>query len=187
VARAAWRRQQPGLRPGLLVFIDETWAKTNMARLYGRAPRGQRLVSAVPHGHWKTSTFIGALREGGLVAPGIFDGAINGRSFLACVRQVLVPALRPDDIVVMDNLGPHKAAGVRSAIEAAGAQLRHLPPYSPDLNPIEQVFAKFKARLRARAERTLAAMWDALGELAASLTPAECANSLRNSGYFQSA
>ena len=186
-ARAAWRHQQPTLRPGRLVFLDETWAKTNMTRLYGRAPRGQRLVAAVPHGHWKTSTFIGALREDGLVAPGVFEGAINGRSFLAYVRQVLVPVLRPDDIVVMDNLGSHKVAGVRSAIEAAGAQLLYLPPYSPDLNPIEQVFAKFKAKLRARAERTVAALWDALGGLASSLTQTECANYLRNSGYFQSA
>jgi len=161
-------------------------AKTNMTRPYGRAPRGRRLVAAVPHGHWKTSTFIGALREDGLVAPGVFEGAIDGRSFLAYVRQVLVPVPRPGDIVVLDNLGSHKVAGVRQAIEAAGAQLLYLPPYSPDLNPIEQLFAKFKAKLRARAERTVAALWDALGELAASLTPTECANYLRNSGYFQS-
>ena len=158
-----------------------------MPRLYGRAPRGQRLVAAVPHGHWKTSTFIGALREDGLVAPGVFEGAINGGAFLAYVRQVLVPVLRPDDIVVMDNLGSHKVSGVRQAIEAAGAQLLYLPPYSPDLNLIEQVFAKFKAKLRVRAERTVAALWDALGDLASSLTAIECANYLRNSGYFQSA
>jgi transposase len=158
-----------------------------MTRLYGRAPRGQRLIAAVPHGHWKTSTFVGALRADGLVAPGVFEGAINGRSFLAYVRQVLVPILRPDDIVVMDNLGSHKVSGVRQAIEAAGAQLRYLPPYSPDLNPIEQVFAKIKAKLRTRAERTVDALWDALGDLAGSLTPTECANYLRNSGYFQSA
>ena len=109
-----------------------------MTRLYGRAPRGQRLIAAVPHGHWKTSTFVGALRTDGLVAPGVFEGAINGRSFLAYIRQVLVPVLRPDDIVIMDNLGSHKVSGVRQAIEAAGAQLRYLPPYSPDLNPIER-------------------------------------------------
>lgn len=158
-----------------------------MTRPYGRARRGERLVAAVPHGHWKTSTFVAALREDGLVAPGVFEGAINGRSFLAYVRQVLVPVLRSDDIVVMDNLGSHKVHGVRQAIEAAGAQLLYLPPYSPDLNPIEQVFAKIKTRLRARAERTVTALWEALGELAASLTPPECANYLRNSGYFQSA
>jgi transposase len=163
-----------------------------MTRPYGRAPRGRRLVAAVPYAHWKTSTFIGALREDGLVAPAVFEGAVNGRSFLAYVRQVLAPVLRPGDIVVLDNLGSHKVSGVRRAIEAAGAQLLYLPPYSlppysPDLTPIEQVFAKFKARFRAGAERTIAALWDALGDLAASLTPTECANYLRNSGYFQSA
>ena len=169
------------------MFIDETWVKTNMARLRGRAPRGRRLLAAVPHGHWKTSTFIAGLRDDGLVAPAVFDGAINGELFLAYVEQVLVPTLRPGDIVIMDNLGSHKSAGVRAAIEAAGAQLVYLPAYSPDLNPIEQVFAKLKAVLRAKAIRTVDALWAALGTIADVITPAECANYLRNAGYFQSA
>jgi transposase len=156
-----------------------------MTRLRGRAPRGQRLLAAVPHGHWKTSTFIAGLRDDGLVAPAVFEGAINGGLFLAYVEQILVPTLRPGDIVIMDNLGSHKRAGVRAAIEAAGAQLLYLPAYSPDLNPIEQVFAKLKAVLRAKAIRTVNALWAALGTIADAITPAECTNYLRNSGYFQ--
>lgn len=175
------------MRPGLLVFIDETWVKTNMVRTHGRAICGQRLVAPAPHGHWKTSTFIAALREDGLVAPAAFDGAINGTSFLAYVEQVLVPTLRPDDIVILDNLGSHKVAGVRRAIEAAGAQLLFLPPYSPDLNPIEQVFAKLKAVLRAKAIRTVDALWNALGEITDAISSTECTNYLRHAGYFQSA
>jgi transposase len=136
-----------------LVFIDETWATTNMTRRYGRAKRGARLIAAVPHGHWKTTTFIGALRADGLSAPTVFDGPINGARFLAYVQQVLVPSLKPGDIVILDNLSSHKVAGVREAIQAAGAELRYLPPYSPDLNPIEQMFAKLKALLRARLPR----------------------------------
>jgi transposase len=155
-----------------------------MTRLRGRAARGQRLVAAVPHGHWKTSTFIAALRDDGLVAPYVFEGAINGELFLAYVEQVLVPTLRTGDLVIMDNLGSHKVAGVRAAIEAAGAQLVYLPAYSPDLNPIEQVFAKLKAVLRAKALRTVDALWTALGEIAAAITPTECASYLRNAGYF---
>jgi len=155
-----------------------------MTRLRGRAARGQRLVAAVPHGHWKTSTFIAALRDDGLVAPYVFEGAINGELFLAYVEQVLVPTLRTGDLVIMDNLGSHKVAGVRAAIEAAGAQLVYLPAYSPDLNPIEQVFAKLKAVLRAKALRTVDALWTALGEIAEAITPTESANYLRNAGYF---
>jgi transposase len=138
-----------------LVFIDETWTTTNMTRRYGRSPRGTRLVASVPHGHWKTSTFLAAFRLDGITAPCVIDGAVNGIIFLAWVEQFLVPTLRPGDIVVMDNLGSHKVAGVREAIEGAGAELRYLPPYSPDLNPIEQVFAKLKAHLRKAAARTL--------------------------------
>lgn len=169
------------------MFIDETWVKTNMTRLHGRAARGRRLVAAAPHGHWKTSTFVAGLRDNALVAPAVFDGAINGDLFLAYVEQVLVPTLREGDIVIMDNLGSHKVAGVRAAIEAAGAQLLYLPAYSPDLNPIEQVFAKLKAVLRAKAIRTVDALWSALGSIADAITPAECTNYLRNGGYFQSA
>jgi transposase len=169
-----------------LIFIDETWAKTNMARRYGRAPRGERLVAAVPHGHWMTSTFIAGLCDDRLLAPAVFDGAINGELFLAYVEQVLAPTLRPGDTVIMDNLGSHKVAGVRQAIEAAGAKLLFLPPYSPDFNPIEMVFSKLKAELRKRAIRTVEALWAALGAIADSLTPKECANYLRHCGYFQS-
>jgi transposase len=158
-----------------------------MTRLYGWAEAGHRLVAAVPHGHWNTSTFIAGLRQDGLVAPCVFDGAINGEAFLAYVEQVLAPTLASGDIVVMDNLGSHKVAGVRHAIEARGASLLYLPPYSPDLNPIELAFAKLKALLRAKALRTIQALWSALGDLVACFSPTECANFLRHAGYFQSA
>jgi len=137
------------------VFIDETWATTTMARRYGRARRGARVVAAVPHGHWKTTTFLAARRHNGMTAPCVFEGAINGARFLAYVEQALVPTLRPGDVVVLDNLSAHKVAGVRAAIEAAGAELLYLPPYSPDLNPIELAFAKLKALLRSAASRTV--------------------------------
>ena len=155
-----------------------------MVRLYGWAPVGHRLVDAVPHGHWKTSTFIAGLRQDGLVAPCVYNGAINGELFLAYVEQVLAPTLTSGDIVVMDNLSSHKVAGVRKAIEAAGARLLYLPPYSPDLNPIEQAFAKLKALLRAKALRTVAALWNALGDIVPCFSPDECANFLRHAGYF---
>jgi transposase len=183
-ARAEWRENQPTLETGKLIFIDETWTKTNMVRLYGWADVGRRLVDAVPHGHWKTSTFIAGLRQDGLIAPCVFNGAINGELFLAYIEQVLVPTLASGDIVIMDNLASHKAAGVRHAIEAAGARLLYLPPYSPDLNPIEQAFAKLKAMLRARALRTVEALWNAIGDLVACFSPTECANFLRHAGYF---
>jgi transposase len=169
-----------------LVFIDETWTKTDMVRLYGRAEVGHRLVDAVPHGHWQTSTFIAGLRQDGLVAPCVFDGAINGELFLAYVEQMLVPTLANDDIVIMDNLSSHKVAGVRQAIEAVGAGLMYLPAYSPDLNPIEQAFAKLKALLRAKALRTVEALWNTLGDIVGCFKPTECANYLRHAGYFQS-
>ena len=155
-----------------------------MVRLYGWAPVGHRLVDAVPHGHWKTSTFIAGLRQDGLAAPCVFNGAINGELFLAYVEQVLAPTLTSGDIVVMDNLGSHKVAGVRKAIEAAGARLLYLPPYSPDLNPIEQAFAKLKALLRAKALRTVETLWNALGDIVPCFSPHECANFLRHTGYF---
>jgi transposase len=163
--------------------VDETWASTNMARTHGRCPRGQRLVMAVPHGHWKTTTFVAALRSGGMVAPTVIDGAVTGDLFVAYVRQQLVPALREGDVVVMDNLACHKRAGVRRAIEAAGAELRLLPPYSPDLNPIEKAFARMKARLRAAAKRTAPAVEEYLGELSATFAPEECRNYFRSCGY----
>ena len=154
-----------------------------MTRLRGRAPRGQRLVAAVPHGHWKTSTFVAALRTTGLTAPLVIDGAMNGEVFRAYVEQILAPTLSPGDIVIMDNLGSHKVAGVREAIERCGATLVYLPPYSPDLNPIEQAFAKLKALLRKIAARTVATLWDALGDLLNRFTARECANYLANAGY----
>jgi transposase len=174
------------LIPSRLVFIDETWVKTNMTRRYGRAKCGHRLVAAVPHGHWKTTTFVGALRCDGLTAPLAIDGAINGELFLAYVEQVLVSTLKPGDVVIMDNLRVHKMTGVREAIEAAGAKLLFIPPYSPDLNPIELAFSKLKALLRAKAIRTAEALWKALGDLCDSFRPGECANYFRHDGYFQS-
>jgi transposase len=165
------------------VFIDETWAKTNMTRTRGRAPRGKRLLGYAPHGHWKTTTFVAALRWTGLTAPLVIDGAINGELFLAYVQQHLVPTLRVDDIVVMDNLASHKTAGIRTAIEAAGAVLVYLPPYSPDFNPIEMVFAKLKALLRQWGERTRDALWRRIGKLLDEFSPQECANYFRHAGY----
>jgi transposase len=176
--------QNPSVLRGVqLVFIDETGLSTKMARLRGRAPRGERCRAGVPHGHWKTTTFTGALRLTGMTAPFVYDGAMNGNVFLAYVERVLVPTLEPGDIVVMDNLPAHKAAGVRDAIEAAGACLLYLPPYSPDFNPIENAFARLKALLRAKAERTITALWDTVGALIDLFTPAECANYFRAAGY----
>jgi transposase len=182
-ARENWRAAQPHLDPDRLVFIDETWASTNMTRRYGRAPRGRRLVAAVPHGHWKISTFVAGLRTSGLTAPLVVDGAMNGDIFRAYVEQILAPTLKPGDIVILDNLASHKVAGVREAINARGASLVYLPPYSPDLNPIEQAFAKLKALLRKIAARTVSTIWDALGDVLDRFTPQECANYLANAGY----
>ena len=175
-AREAWFEAQPDLDPERLIFIDETWLNTKMARLRGRAPRGERLRASLPHGHWKTTTFVAGLRLGGIDAPMVIDGPINGEIFLAYVRHVLVPTLRPGDIVVMDNLGSHKGAGVRAAIEAAGAELRFLPPYSPDFNPIENAFSKLKALLRKVAARTRDALWDAVGKAIDAFGAIECRN-----------
>ena len=166
-----------------LVFIDETWTATNMTRRYGRSRRGRRLVSKVPHGHWKTTTFIGALRYNALTAPTVIDGAVNGELFLAYVEQQLVPTLQVGDIVVMDNLSSHKLAGVRKAIEQAGGRVVYLPPYSPDFNPIEQAFAKLKWLVRSAKERTVDGLWTLLGKLTDRFPPTECRNYFRNSGY----
>ena len=181
--RERWRRYQARLDLRRLVFIDETWAKTNMTRTHGRALRGRRLVDRVPHGHWKTLTFLAALRCDRIDAPFVLDGPINGEWFLAYVEQVLVPTLSPGDVVVMDNLGSHKGKAVRRAIRRAGAHLIFLPPYSPDLNPIEQVFAKLKTLLRKAAERTVEATWRRIGKLLDHFSAEECANYLVNSGY----
>ena len=181
--RARWKRYQDKIDPKRLVFIDETWVKTNMAPLRGWCARGRRLVARVPYGHWKTSTFVAALRCDGIEAPCVFDGPINGERFLAYVEQCLVPTLRPGDIVSLDNLGSHKSKAVRDAIRAAGAKRIFLPAYSPDLNPIEQVFAKLKHLMRKAGERTIDATWNRLGTSLDSFSPQECANYFRNAGY----
>ncbi len=165
------------------MFIDETWTKTNMSPLRGWAPKGARLPGKAPHGHWQTMTFIAALRVDRIDAPCVFDGPINGASFLAYVEQVLVPTLTPGDTVIIDNLGSHKSKSVRTALRRAGARLVFLPPYSPDLNPIEQVFAKLKAMLRKAQERTVGDVIERIGAILKSFPPNECANYFHNAGY----
>jgi transposase len=181
--RAAWVAGQLDLDPSTLVFIDETGASTKMARRYGRAPRGQRLRASVPHGHWMTTTFVGALRLSGMTAPMVLDGPMTGAWFLAYVEQELVPTLMPGDTVILDNLAAHKSAAVRQAIEAAGANIRFLPPYSPDLNPIENAFSKFKALLRKAAARTVDQLSAAITHAIDTYSPAECANYFAAAGY----
>lgn len=165
------------------MFIDETWASTNMMRLRGRAPKGERLRSGAPHGHWKITTFVAALRLTGMTAPLVFDGPINAQVFEAYVEQFLVPTLSPGDVVIMDNLSSHKRPHVRALIEGAGANLLYLPPYSPDFNPIENAFAKLKALLRKAATRTVDALWDVIGKSLDHFTPRECANYFAAAGY----
>ena len=182
-ARAELKAEQPKLKAPRLVFIDETAVTTKMVRHYGRSPRGDRLVANVPHGHWKTLTFIAALRLDGLTAPTVIDGAMNGPSFIAYVEQVLAPTLVKGDIVFMDNLSTHRIDGVREAIEAAGAKLRYLPAYSPDLNPIEMAFSKLKTALRKGAARTVKALMKLIAKLIKTFAPDECANYFRHAGY----
>ena len=182
-AREAWFDGQPELDPAKLIFIDETGASTKMARLRGRAKRGQRCRAAVPYGHWKTTTFTAGLRLDGLSAPMVLDGPMNGNAFLAYVEQVLVPELAAGDVVVMDNLPAHKVTGVRQAIEEAGARLLYLPPYSPDFNPIEMAFSKLKARLRKAAARTIPELWDVIAEAIDNFPTNECSNYFRAAGY----
>jgi len=181
--RAQWAKYQNKVEPERLVFIDETWTKTNMAPLRGWAPLGMRLKAKVPHGHWQTTTFLAALRHDRIDAPWLLDGPIDGESFRTYVEKVLVPTLRPGDIVIMDNLGSHKGRAVRHLIRSAGAKLFFLPKYSPDLNPIEQVFAKLKHLLRKAAARTVETICAAIGEILGAFTPEECANYFRNAGY----
>ena len=176
-------KHQGRVAPERLVFIDETWAKTNMAALRGWAPRGQRLTAKVPHGRWKTMTFLAALRHDRIEAPWLLEGPIDGDSFRTYVEKVLVPTLKPGDIVIMDNLGSHKSKAVRKAIRNADAKLFFLPKYSPDLNPIEQLFAKLKHLLRQAAGRTTEAVYQAIGKLLDQFDPKECANYFKNSGY----
>jgi transposase len=183
VRRAAWLQARPEFDPERLVFIDETGASTKMARLCGRAKRGHRCRAAVPHGHWKTTTFTGALRRSGMTAPMMLDGPMNGAAFLAYVEQVLAPTLRPGDIVVMDNLPAHKSAAIRAAIEATGASLLYLPPYSPDFNPIENAFAKLKAFLRKAEARTPDKLCDAIADGITRFSAEECTNYFAAAGY----
>ena len=182
-ARAELKAEQPSLKARRLVFIDETSVTTKMVRHYGRCPRGERLIAKVPHGHWKTMTFIAGLRADGLTAPYVIDGAMDGPTFIAYVEQVLAPTLNKGDVVFMDNLRTHKVEGVAEALKAVGAKARYLPAYSPDLNPIEMAFAKLKAALRKGAARTVKALWKLIGKLVKEFAPEECANYFRHAGY----
>jgi transposase len=184
--RAWWKRYQPRIAPQRLVFVDETWTKTNMTRRHGWYRRGSPLNAKIPHGRWRTMTFLAALRHDRITAPFVLDGPINGDSFRVYIERVLLPTLKAGDIVIMDNLGSHKASAIRHILRQAGARLIFLPPYSPDLNPIEQVFAKLKTLLRKADERTVDGLWQRIGQLLQCFTPAECANYLRNAGYASS-
>ncbi len=181
-ARAVWKRDQKSLDPAKLVFIDETGTSTKMARLYGRSKRGSRVIGRVPWGHWKTVTCVAGLRQDAVTPPFVIDRPMTGAIFIEYLRQCLAPTLTPGDIVIMDNLPAHKVGGVRKII-AASAELRYLPPYSPDLNPIEQSFAKFKAHLRKAKERSVPALYDRIGNALNLFTKAECRNYFKNSGY----
>ena len=182
-ARVAWFEGQLDLDPAKLIFIDETGTSTKMARLRGRAKRGQRCRAAIPHGHWKTTTFTAGLRLNGLAAPMVLDGPMNGDAFLAYIEQVLVPELAKGDVVIMDNLPAHKVTGVRQAIEGAGARILYLPPYSPDFNPIEMAFSKLKALLRKAAARTITELWDVIANCLDQFKPDECRNYFIAAGY----
>ena len=181
--RAQWIKYQDRIDPARLVFIDETWTRTNMAPLRGWAPRGSRLIAKVPHGRWRTMTFLAALRHDRITAPWLLEGPIDGESFATYVEKVLLPTLRPGDIVIMDKLGSHRGKIIRQLIRSAGAKLFLLPKYSPDLNPIEQVFAKLKHLLRKAAARTVETVCTAIGERLGAFSKTECANYFKNSGY----
>ena len=181
--RQDWSDSLPVLDPERLVFIDETWASTNMARRHGRCPRGERLKVGIPHGHWKTTTFVAGITSAGIIAPWVLDGPINRDAFEVYVEKVLIPDLRTGAIVIMDNLSSHKGPRVRQMIETAGASLLYLPPYSPDFNPIENAFAKIKAFLRKAAERTVDGLWTAIGRSIDRFTPTECRNYFIAAGY----
>ena len=181
--RKLWEIQQSSFDLSQLTFLDETGLSTKMARLYGRAPRGERLIASIPHGHWKTLTFVGALRQSGMTAPIVIDGPVNGATFLAYVEQALVPTLSPGDIVVMDNLAAHKVDGVERAVQKVGARVLYLPPYSPDLNPIEMAFSKIKALLKKEAKRTIDELIEAVGKIIGMLSPDECMKYMAESGY----
>jgi transposase len=182
-ARQEWSEKQPTLEISRLVFIDETWASTSMTRLRGRSKVGQRLIGKTPHGHWKTTTFVAALRCDGVTAPFVIDKAMTGEIFLAYVRQFLLPTLRKGDIVIMDNLPAHKVDGIAEAIESVEARVQYLPSYSPDLNPIERLFAKLKALLRKAKTRSIDALWQCIGELLDTVSVKECLNYFKHDGY----
>jgi transposase len=182
-ARLLWRDWQKSCDPARLIFLDETGASTDMTRRHGRCPVGERCHDHAPGGHWKTMTFVAGLHLDGLVAPWCLDAPMNGAAFLAYVQTQLCPALKPGDIIVCDNLGSHKVAGVREMIEDKGAKILYLPPYSPDLNPIEQAFSKIKTLLRKAAERSFDALWAAIGRIIETIRPQECRNYFANSGY----
>jgi transposase len=181
--RARWRKHQHRIDPARLVFVDETWVKTNMTRTRGWCPRGKPLMATVPHGHWKTLTFLAGLRSDRIVAPCVIDGPINGASFTAWVGQFLAPTLSRGDIVIADNLGSHKGKAARDAIRSVGAKLFFLPAYSPDLNPIEMVFAKLKTLLRKADERSIEATWRRIGDLLTQFSAEECSAYIRHAGY----
>jgi transposase len=185
--RDQWQTDMSPLPVERFIFIDETGANTRMTRTRGRAPIGRRLVGAIPHGPWKTTTFVAGLRSTGMIAPMVIDGAMNGDLFCAYIRQLLVPELRPGDIVVMDNLSSHKRVEVRAMIEAVGARLALLPPYSPDLNPIENAFAKLKSMLRSAGQRTIDGLWSFLGRALEAFPTNECLNYFRHCGYAATA
>ncbi len=182
-AREAWFDLQPEFAPEHLIFIDESGLSTNMARMRGWSRKGERCKAAIPHGHWKTITFVGGLTLNGFIAPMLIDGPMDGECFRAWIEQMLAPALRPGDIVVMDNLPAHKVAGVREAIEACGAELLYLPPYSPDFNPIENAFAKLKAHVRKAAARTFEALENAAADALRQFDPRHCINFFAHAGY----
>ncbi len=181
--RARWQSHQHRLDPDRLVFVDETWVKTNMTRTHGWSPRGQPLIDKVPHGHWKTLTFLAGLRHDCIVAPLVLDGPINGGIFTDWVEQALAPTLKKGDVVILDNLGSHKGKPARNAVRAAGAHLLFLPPYSPDLNPIEMMFAKIKRLFRKEECRSVPALWRCIGQLLDTVSPAECSAYFRHAGY----
>lgn len=183
LARWLWQHSQHTLNPEQLVFVDETWARTDMTPLRGWSLRGQRLMAKAPGGHWATTTFTAGLRHDRIIAPLVLDGPMNGETFLSWVQQFLAPALNPGDIVILDNLSAHKVIGVAAAIEDVGAELLYLPPYSPDLNPIEMLFSKLKTLIRRGAWRTQETLWQGIGETVEKVSPQECSNYLRHAGY----
>ena len=183
IKRKWWQRRQPKLHPDRLVFLDETWAKTNMTRLRGRSLIGTRLVEHVPHGHWQTTTFLAGIRASGWVAPLVVDGSINGKLFLGWVEQHLIESLKPGDVVIMDNLSSHKVKGVVDAIESVEAKVLYLPPYSPDFNPIELAFSKLKQLIRSAKQRTVDALWNTCGDILDKFTETEFRNYFKHAGY----